>query len=158
VQYLDAHTGTGLIGSWCGFEDRESGTGYLYKTPSQHKDILKAIHFRNLFIHPTVMFRTCLLKEVGYYPTDFEYAEDYAFFWKLARARESAILTEFLVTCELNKGGISYKNKRNQLLARARVVRTFGSNLVFRLIAYSKLLILFLVPQRMTLQIKKWMK
>ena len=156
VQHLDANPDTGLVGSWCRIIDEETSFDYSYKTPVQHEEIKKAMYFRNVFMHATVMFRTSLLKRTGYYPTGFEYAEDYAFFWKLINISQSFVIDKFLVTCELNKRGISYKNKSKQLVARGKVIGTFGPNLVLRIIAYVRLAILFILPKGITLQFKKW--
>lgn len=156
VQYLDAHPETGLVGSWCQFEDKETLGKYTYKTPVQHEDILRAMYFRNVFIHPTVMFRKLLLEQSGYYPEGFEYAEDYAFFWKLIKIKRSFVFDKFFVVCELNKGGLSYRNKGKQLIARWKVVRTFGSNLVLKINACIRLMLLFVLPKEITLQLKKW--
>ncbi len=156
VRYLNKHPEIGLAGSWCWFEDKETQERYPYKTPSHHKDIIRAMYFRNVFIHPAVIFRTALLKVVGYYPEGFEHAEDYAFFWKMITIKQSFVFDEFLVVCELNKSGISYKNKRKQLVARGKAVKTFGPNLVLRIIAYIRLAILLILPAWFVLQIKKW--
>jgi len=156
VRYMDEHPEIGLAGSWCWFEDKKTQEKYPYKTPSQHKAIIRAMYFRNVFIHPTVIFRTALLKVVGYYPEGFENAEDYAFFWKMIKTKQSFVFDEFLVVCELNKSGISYKNKRKQLVARGKAVKTFGPNLVLRIIAYIRLAILLILPVGLVLQIKKW--
>lgn len=155
VQYMDAHPEAGLVGSWCRIIDEETSFNYSYKAPLQHDAIKKAMYFRNVFMHATVMFRTSLLKEVGYYPINFEYAEDYAFFWKLINASESFVIDKFLVICELNKKGLSYSNKSKQLLARGKVVRTFGSNLVLKITAYIRLILLFILPKEIALQLKK---
>jgi len=156
VEYMDTHPETGLIGSWCQFEDKETLRKYSYKTPTQHEDIVGAMYFRNVFIHPTVMFRTELLKEAGYYPIEFEYAEDYAFFWKLIKKNHSFIVEKFLVICEINKEGLSYKNKGKQLIARGKVIKTFGSNIVLKVNAYLRLALLFILPKGISLQFKKW--
>ncbi len=156
VQYLEAHPETGLVGSWCQFQDKETLEKYSYKTPVQHEDILRAMYFRNVFIHPTVMFRRFLLEQSGYYPDGFEYAEDYAFFWKLIKIKQSFVFDKFLVVCELNKGGLSYRNKGKQLIARWKVVRTFGSNLALKITACIRLVLLFVLPKEITLQLKKW--
>ena len=156
IEYMDAHPETGLTGSWCQFEDKKTLDKYSYKTPSQHDDIVRAMHFRNVFIHPTVMFRTSLLKEAGYYPIEFEYAEDYAFFWKLIKKNHSFIVEKFLVICEINKEGLSYKNKGKQLIARGKVIKTFGSNIVLKVNAYLRLALLFILPKGISLQLKKW--
>ncbi len=156
VKYMDANPDTGLAGSWCKIIDKETSFDYSYKTPVQHEAIKKAMYFRNVFMHATVMFRIDLLKKTGYYPTSFEYAEDYAFFWKLINISQSFVFDKFLVTCELNKRGISYKNKSKQLVARGKVIHVFGPNLVLRIIAYVRLALLFILPKGITLRIKKW--
>jgi glycosyltransferase involved in cell wall biosynthesis len=156
VRYMNENPETGLVGSWCKIVDEKSAFTYSYRTPVLHDEIKKAMYFRNEFMHATVMFRTSLLKQVGYYPTNFEYAEDYAFFWILINTRESFIIDKFLVICELNRKGLSFSNKGKQLLARAKVVRTFGSNLVLKITAYIRLIILFILPKRIALQFKKW--
>src|SRR5262249_53992679 len=85
MDFVNNHHGVGLVGSWCVFEDRKKSFQYKYKTPTRHDQIKKAMHFRNAFIHPTVIFETGLLKDVGYYPTNFLHAEDYAFFYQLIK-------------------------------------------------------------------------
>ncbi len=155
VKYMDRNPATGLTGSWCRIVDADSSFSYSYIVPLQHQDIRKAMYFRNVFMHATVMFRTSVLKQAGYYPTNFEYAEDYAFFWKLTDISTSYIFDQFLVVCELNKEGISYKNKSKQVLARARVIKTFGSNIVLKIAAYIRLCILFILPRAVALKLKK---
>jgi glycosyltransferase involved in cell wall biosynthesis len=156
VQLMDAKPQLTLTGTWCTIVDQDSSFHYSYKGPSQHEAIKKAMYARNVFMHATVIFRTSVLAEVGHYPTNFELVEDYAFFWKLMNAGETTIIPEFLVTCELNKSGISYKNKSKQLLARGRVIKTFGKSIVLKTIAYVRLLLLFMLPKQVTLQLKKW--
>ena len=114
------------------------------------------MHFRNVFIHPTVMFRKEMLKIIGYYPLQFDYAEDYAFFWNMINKGETAIIDEFLVTTEISKTGLSYKNRGKQLVARARVTRVFGKSIVLEIVAYMRLLLLFILPKQIILRLKKW--
>lgn len=156
VACMDQHPGVGLLGSWCKIVDKATSFNYSYKATPGSKAIRKAMYFRNVFMHATVMFRGSLLKTTGYYPTNFEYAEDYAFFWKLMNVSEVMMQDEFLVVCELNKSGISYKNKSKQLMARARVVSTFGKSIALKFAAYVRLLLLFILPKRITLRLKKW--
>ena len=156
VQYMDANPEIGLTGSWCRIIDEETSFNYSYKAPVQDDAIRKAMYFRNVFMHATVMFRTSLLKKTGYYPTNFEYAEDYAFFWNLMNVSKVCIIGKFIVVCELNKRGISYKNKGKQLFARAKVINAFGSNLVLKISAYMRLALLFVLPKGILLQLKKW--
>ncbi len=156
VQYMEAHPETGLTGSWCQFEDKSTLEKYIYKTPVEHKDILRTMYFRNVFIHPTVMFRRSLLGQIGYYPEEFELVEDYAFFWKMIKIKHSFVFNKIFVTCEINKSGLSYRNKSKQLIARWKVVKAFGSNLALKITACFRLGVLFLLPKGLILQFKKW--
>ncbi len=156
VQYMNDHPGVGLTGSWCQIIDKEISFSYSYKTSVQHDDICKEMYYRNVFMHATVMFRASLLKKSGYYPTNFEYAEDYAFFWMLIKVSQSFVLDKFLVICELNKGGLSYSNKGKQLKARWKVVRAFGKNKLMQSFAFIRLLLLYILPKELLLHLKKW--
>jgi glycosyltransferase involved in cell wall biosynthesis len=156
VQLMDENPQLTLTGTWCRIVDEATSFNYSYTGPTHHEGIKKAMYAKNVFMHATVMFSTPALKKTGYYPTNFEYAEDYALFWKLVNAGQTAIIPEYLVTCELNKSGISFKNKRKQLLARARVIKTFGKSIVLKILAYVRLLLLFVLPKPITLQLKKW--
>lgn len=156
VRFMRINPQIVLTGTWCLFENKETGESYSYKTPLKHKDIVREMHFRNVFIHPTVMFRNEMLKVAGYYPVQFDFAEDYAFFWTLINKGETAIIDEFLVTTEISKTGLSYKNRGKQLVARARVTRVFGKSIVLEFAAYMRLLLLFILPKQIILRLKKW--
>lgn len=158
VSYMNAHPKVALVGTWCRFEERDTKVGYDYKTPTLHKDILKEMYCKNVFIHPTVMMKSEVLKTVGYYPVNFEYAEDYALFWKIIKVYESAVINTHLVICEINLQGISEKNKRKQLVARFRVVKAFGSSTFRKFLAFIKLVTLFFTPKRVILKLKKFWK
>jgi glycosyltransferase involved in cell wall biosynthesis len=155
VACLDANAGVGLLGTWCRFEERGTGRGYVYRTPVSHDAIVRAMHFRNVFIHPAVMFRTLLIQEAGLYPEDFEYAEDYAYFWKIARLQKTAIIDKILVTCELNPGGLSSSNRKRQLSARWKVVKTFASNQILKILGFIRLKTLQILPNAFLLRLKQ---
>ena len=100
------------------------------------------------------MFRTDLLEITGFYPYGFNHAEDYALFWRLIRASQSAVLSEFLVTCELNEKGISHGNRPRQLLSRIKVVYRYGSNPFLVFLGILRTAILLLIPYRLLLKLK----
>ena len=151
MDYLLSHPDVGLLGSWCLFENKNSSLRYRYKTPSQHERIKRAMYFRNVFIHPTVIFNTELLKNIGHYPTDFAHAEDYAFFWQLIKITRTHILNELLVTCELTDKGISSKNRRAQLKNRRKIVMQYGSNMFLKASGAIKIWVLLLLPKKLVL-------
>jgi glycosyltransferase involved in cell wall biosynthesis len=155
VQYLDTHPNIGLLGSWCRFEKGDSDISYSYRTPTAHREIIREMHFRNVFIHPTVIFRRELLPKAGLYPTNFPFAEDYAFFWQLLKLSGGAIIDQFLVTCEINAAGISMQNRQRQLASRARVVRKYGSDPLRTLLGIARINAWRFVPKGLALRLKK---
>lgn len=155
VAFLDGHPKVGLVGSWCIFKNFQTGDSYRYVTPTAYKNILKAMHFRNVFIHPTVMWRAEITRKVGVYPENFPHAEDYGFFYEIISAEEAAVLPVDLVICEINPQGISLHFRREQLKSRIKVVRQYGKNGIFRLLGVLKLWFLLVIPYKMILETKK---
>ena len=156
VEKMNANPALVLLGSYCRFTDEKTGLAYTYKGASQHDKILKEFPFRNPFMHATVMFRANSLKESGYYPMGYEYAEDYAFFWCLSSIGEVSVIKEVLVFCRVNRGGISFSNKGKQLTARWKVVRKYCNDPFKLMVAFLRLMLLFILPKRLTLHLKKF--
>jgi len=155
VTFLNTHTDVGLLGSWCTFRQEATGISYSYTTPLQHDEIIKAMHLRNVFIHPAVMFRTALVKAAGFYPYAYPYAEDYAFFWTLLKLSHGAILNENLTCCAILQHGISLSNRRAQLQSRKKVVQQFGDGVVLKLLGIFKLFVLLIMPNPLLLRLKR---
>ncbi len=154
VSYLRNHEEIDLIGSWCHFKDPLSGNRYKYMTPVAHARILKSMYFRNVFIHPTVMWRHHPDKPI-FYPDNYPHAEDYGFFNQILINGKGAVIPEYLVTCELNERGISIMHRQRQLKSRIDVVRAYGTNKVLSSLGVFKLWILLRVPYGMLFRIKK---
>lgn len=155
TEYLNRHPETGLVGSWCVFKDKKNGSAFYYKSANHHSSILRQMYFRNVFIHPTIIFRQSLLNKTGYYPKEYSLAEDYAFCWQLIDCDQSFVLPEFLVTCEINRQGISYKKYRKQLIARWKVVNHYGSSRFLKIAGFLRLILLFVIPKHLVLWFKK---
>ncbi|HTJ11879.1 MAG TPA: glycosyltransferase [Dinghuibacter sp.] len=151
VSFLDEHPEIDLVGSWCIFREPESGYEYLYKTPTAHDDIKKGMYFRNLFIHPTVMWRASKQK----YPDDFPHAEDYGLFQEMLKEGKGEVIPQPLVTCALDPNGLSRKNRQEQLRSRIKVVRHFGENKWLTSLGVVKLLLLQYLPYQWVLRLKK---
>src|ERR1700754_679494 len=156
VAFLNGHPEVGMVGSWCIFRNFQTGDSYRYITPTEHKKIVREMHFRNVFIHPTVMWRSDMTREIGVYPDSFPHAEDYGFFYKIISATEAAVLPTDLVICEINPQGISLNFRREQLKSRIKVVRQYGKNGLFRLLGVIKLRLLIVIPYKFVLQTKKF--
>lgn len=154
VEYLTVHREIDLLGTWVRFSDINRKSSYLYKTPVGQKAIERGMHFRNLFIHPSVMWRASALTRVTRYPYDLPHAEDYAFFYKLLTIGRADILPAPLVTCELNPNGISIKFRQQQLKSRMKTVLRYRRSLFLGLLGAFKLQLMRLIPYRLILAFK----
>ena len=155
VQFLDQHPKINLVGSWCIFKDHVSNVAYRYITPTRHKKIKRGMHFRNIFIHPTVMWRCDAMKDNELYPDTYPDAEDYGFFYRFLQQGETAIIPEFMVTCEINHKGISLSSRKKQLRSRIKVVQEYGRNRVLRYLGVFKLRLLLIIPYNIIFTLKR---
>jgi glycosyltransferase involved in cell wall biosynthesis len=155
VAFLDKDPDIDMVGSWCIFKDFSSGFSYRYDTPVAEKKIRRSMHFRNIFIHPTVMWRSEIVLRTGNYPEIYPHAEDYGFFYEIINKGRAAIIPEHLVLCEINPKGISLFFRQQQLISRIKVVRQYGSKGILSLTGILKLRIMLLIPYKYILAIKK---
>ena len=154
VDFLTRHTEIALLGTWVRFKNFVTGSSYIYKTPVEQRQIERGMHFRNLFIHPSVMWRAAARPGVNRYPHDLPHAEDYGFFYKIVLEGRAAILPEVLTICEINPDGLSFRNRRQQLLSRIKTVLRYGNNKLLGSMGALKLVLLLLIPYRVILTLK----
>ena len=133
VNFLDQHPEIALLGTWCRFVDGNSNKGYDYITKTKHEDIVKEMHYKCSFIHPTVMFRKEITDTIGLYPTTFPHAEDYAFFWEIIKERKSEILPQILTFINFSRKNISALNYSEQLNSRINIIQKFGTIKIYKM-------------------------
>jgi glycosyltransferase involved in cell wall biosynthesis len=154
TEYLDRHPGIGLLGSWSIFKEQATGISYTYRTPTRHDAIIKEMPLRNVFIHPSVMFRPDLVQKAGWYPEAYPFVEDYALFWRMLTISKGAILPEYLVTCAVSGTGISLSNRRKQLIGRKKVIQAFAEQNFAKRLGLIKINFLMLLPKPLLLRLK----
>jgi glycosyltransferase involved in cell wall biosynthesis len=150
VQFLNNHPEIGLSGSQVMFRAFGSGKEYRYENKIEHRDIVKEMHHKCSFIHPSVMFRREILGKVGLYPENYLHCEDYAFFFKIIKLYISYNIPEILLVSEINDNGISARFRKKQIISRMRIVNDFGSDAMLKASGLLRLLILLLIPLRIT--------
>jgi glycosyltransferase involved in cell wall biosynthesis len=152
VNFFDKNPHIDLVGTWCIFKNHLTHEQYIYKTPTSQHAIEREMYFRNVFIHPTVMWRKSAIE---LYPEDFPHAEDYGLFYSQIKKINSAIIPEPLVVCKLNPAGISLANRKLQLKSRIAVVRALGKNKWLVLLGIVKVRLLIVLPYQLIFQLKK---
>lgn len=120
--FLESHPDYVLIGGQVRFVDTAGREVFRERFPTEYKNIRRIMHARNCFIHPAVMWRTAVLREIGFYSDQYKAAEDFELFFRMARRFKVANLDEHVVQCEVNPAGISLSRRRRQVLSRLRVM------------------------------------
>jgi len=83
LNYLNDHPDTDVISTWVR-EFFVDGTPDMIKTcPSQNDEIIRALRWRCVIAHPTVLIRTATLRRIGGYSSAFGKLEDYDLFVRL---------------------------------------------------------------------------
>lgn len=133
---------------------------FLYKIdlPLNHEEIAKKMYFNSMLIHPAIMFCSSIIETVGYYPTQYKSAEDYAFFFAILKKYKMANLKEYLTQIEINENGISLQRRQQQVKSRIQIIKDnfyFGWYPIYGLFRNYLLLIL---PYKIILSLKKMKK
>ena len=153
--YLIDHPEIGMVGSWVRFFDENGKDAYGVSLPTSDFAIRRKMYLNAMFIHPSIMLNSCVLEKVPQYPTTYEAAEDYAFFFEVIRYFKVANIDKYLVHCEINPSGISLKKRKIQVKSRIRLIVKnfrFGFYPVYGLI---RNLLIYTMPYSLILFLKK---
>lgn len=154
--YLETHPDVGLVGSYVEWVTVSGQTAFRLELPEAHNDIVRGLHHTVCLIHPTVMFRTEVIREVGVYSVDFPAAEDYELFWRVARHAEVANIPSVLVRTRLDPAGISISRRRRQLTSKLRIQLKFFDFLeALSYVGILKTLVLLALPYSLVILIKR---
>jgi hypothetical protein len=79
--------------------------------------------FFNCLVHPTLMMRRQVLESVGFYPSGFPKAEDYALFMRLRRITRLANLGDVVLLYRSWPGSVSQRSADEQERDSVRIVK-----------------------------------
>ncbi len=154
-KYIENNPNIKLLGSNAIAVDTDYN--FLYNTffPEKHRTIQNKMYLNAMFLHPTIMLSTDIFSEIGLYPTNYEAAEDYAYFFEIIKNFETANIQEFLIKYEITHDGISISKRKTQVKSRLRIIMKhfyFGFWPIYGLI---RNFLLYIVPYSLILKIKK---
>ncbi|HEX7978923.1 MAG TPA: glycosyltransferase [Gemmatimonadaceae bacterium] len=119
--FLEAHPDIALVGSNVEWRRDDGSFAFAMALPSDHASIARAMPYTVCLIHPTVMFRTTVVRAIGKYSTSYPAAEDLEFFWRIVRSFRVANLPDTLLVTRFDPGGISITRRRRQLRSKLRI-------------------------------------
>ena len=128
IQFLEENPGIYILGAWAiEFEDDQKlKNGFLKKIPIEQGEMQNFFHYRNPFIHSTVMFRMEVFKKIGYYNERFLSDQDLELWSRVFNHRvKVANLPEALIYFRIT--GVFLR--RTKIMAITRQVRArYGYN------------------------------
>lgn len=78
IQFLETHPEINILGTWAQEFENDPNTeqGFLRKVPIEFSEMEKFFHYRNPFIHPSIVFRRTIFAMIGLYNPKFRLEED----------------------------------------------------------------------------------
>ncbi|MBL4658797.1 MAG: glycosyltransferase [Alcanivoracaceae bacterium] len=114
VEFLEAHPSIVLLGGHAEMID-EHGVPFMPMTPPlSHQAIINRIFIGSCFIHPSVMFRTDVVRELGGYRHDALHAEDYDLWLRIIQNHQVANLSAILIQYRIHPDQVSQRKMRQQ--------------------------------------------
>lgn len=146
-RFLDEHPDVHLVGSDVEWRHDDGRLAFAMSMPSEHAEIARALHHTVCLIHPTVMFRTSVVRAVGAYSYAYPAAEDFEFFWRIARRYRVANVPQVLLVTRFDPGGLSITRRRRQLRSKLRIqLKFFRAGEPLSFVGVAKTLALMSVP------------
>ena len=118
VQLLDRRAKLGLVGTWADEIDSTGKVIGTFQPPGGTAALRDLLGWSNPFVHSSVMYRSALAKQVGGYPQDVTYSQDYSFILKIAQRSEVGMIESVL--CKLRSGATSMTRDSSLRLIRAQ--------------------------------------
>lgn len=152
--YMVSNPDIFLSGTYCRYVDLSGKVIFDCKPEIVHDNIRKKYFLSVMHIHPTVIFRTEVISLLGLYPTAYPAAEDYAYFFSIAKSLKTSNLPFFSTVKVVDPNSISEENRKKQQFSRLRIIIKNFDFSWFAFIGFARSLILLVIPKSFT----KWLK
>jgi len=124
VEFLDQHPDVALVASWAQYIDEHGRVFDEFKPPLNQNELLDCLGWTNPIVHSSAMYRRQLAQEVGGYPADIVWAQDFGLILALAQRAKIAMIADYL--CQLRVLAASMtRSKKNQILVASEALVLF---------------------------------
>jgi glycosyltransferase involved in cell wall biosynthesis len=125
VAYMERHPDVGICGTWIEYF---MGLSDVIRLPVTDAEIKAHLPILCPMAHPTVMFRTAVVRKYGlWYSHDYPHAEDYELWFRAANVTKLANIPEVLLKYRIHPGQICQTQRGEQQATinniKARYVR-----------------------------------
>ncbi len=120
--FMQAHPDCALLGSWANYVDPQGQPLFTSRPPVDSASIQRKIFLNSPFVHPSILIRSQVLKDVGFYPTEYPAAEDLALFFKIVGKYRTDNLPCALIEYVIDPGSISSRKRKTQIRSRILLI------------------------------------
>lgn len=156
LSFLESNKNVKLLGTWAKIVDQHSNKLFVLKHPEKHEQIKKNMYLNNMFVHPSVVIRTDVFKDIGVYNVKYsKAAQDYDLFFRIVKKHETANYPEVLLIYDMSANSISSTRRKLQVKHRINIITDnfyFGFYPIYGLIRNA---VLLFFPRNFTTYIKK---
>lgn len=126
--FLDCHPSIGVVGSYPEFIDSEGKVSGKWAIPTSPNWVRRRLAAFPPVLHPTTMYRREIYQTLGGYP-EVRYAEDYAYWTKIARNFDLANIPEVLLSHRWHDHNVSCEHADIQIQNHRKVRRGYWEHL-----------------------------
>lgn len=124
VEFLDQHPDVALVASWAQLINEQGKVFDVLEPPANQEDLKDCLGWTNPIAHSSVMYRRQLAQEVGGYPADIVWAQDFGLILELAHRAKIAMINDYL--CQLRVLAASMtRSRKNQILVASEALVLF---------------------------------
>jgi glycosyltransferase involved in cell wall biosynthesis len=109
IRFLDENPNVALVGGQTELIDSYSKSFKLCQLPQTHDEIITKIFTANCFVHPSVLFRANVIRNLGGYREEALHAEDYDLWLRIIEHYDVANLAEILVRYRIHSNQVSLR-------------------------------------------------
>lgn len=122
VTFLDKYPEAVLVGSWAQYIDERGKVIAEFKPPVNQYELQDCLGWINPIVHSSAMYRRRLALEVGGYPEDLVYAQDFGLVLALAQRSKIAMIDDFLCQLRVRSSRMTSSAKYQVIVAREAMI------------------------------------
>jgi glycosyltransferase involved in cell wall biosynthesis len=85
IAFLERHPNHAVVGTYVEIVDEQGRLLYYFTPPTDHRSLVRRLHYENPFSHPSVTLRMAALQTDGTYTEMYTGGEDYELWLRLSR-------------------------------------------------------------------------
>lgn len=148
--FMQAHPDCVLLGSWANYVDRQRRPLFTLRHPVDSASIQRKIFLNSPFVHPSILIRSRVLQDVGFYPTEYPAAEDLALFFRIVGKYRTDNLPYALVEYVVDPGSISSLKRKTQIRSRILLIIKHYDFSLIATVGLLRGVAAYCLPRRMT--------